>query len=174
MPDLCLIGVIASAHGIRGAVFVHPFSDIPGRFERLETVLLGDSENETREYHIAEASDRSGRILLQFTECDDRTTAESLKGLNLYIPEDRMETLPEGRYFVHDLIGCRVETVNGEKRGVVFDVMLLPANDVYVVDYEGREVLIPAVPAFVREVNIDDRRITIEPIPGMFEDTDED
>lgn len=174
MPDLCMIGVIASAHGIRGAVFVHPFSDIPGRFERLETVLLGSSESETREYHIAEATDRSGRILLQFTECNDRSTAESLRGLYLYIPEDQMETPPQGRYFVHDLIGCGVETANGEKRGVVFDVMLLPANDVYVVEYQGREVLIPAVPAFVREVNIGERRITVEPIPGLFEENDED
>ena len=75
---------------------------------------------------------------------------------------------------MHDLIGCRVETPAGEKRGKVQDVMLMPANDIYVVDYRGFEVLIPAVPAFIRSVDTDAKRIVVEDVSGLFEEHDED
>jgi 16S rRNA processing protein RimM len=174
MSDLCLIGVIAGVHGIRGAVSVIPYSDVPGRFERLDVVMLGSSADQTREMRVTEAEEHKGRILLRFGEVTDRDQAEVLKGLYLYVPEEKMEAPPEGRYFIHDLIGCEVVTVRGERKGSVRDVMLLPANDVYVADCEGREVLIPAVPSIVRSVNIAERRVTVEPIPGLFEDSDED
>ncbi len=174
MSELCLIGVIAGVHGIRGAVSVIPYSDVPGRFERLDVVMLGSSADLTREVHVTDAEEHKGRILLRFSEIADRDQAELLKGLYLYVPEERMEAPPEGRYFVHDLIGCEVVTVQGARKGIVCDVMLMPANDVYVADCGGREVLIPAVPSIVRSVNIAERRITVEPLPGLFEETDED
>ena len=69
---------------------------------------------------------------------------------------------------------CRVETEDGASRGVVRDVMLLPANDVYVVEYRGFEVLLPAVPDFIQSVSTAEKRIVVTPVPGLFEEFDED
>ncbi|PLX31054.1 MAG: 16S rRNA processing protein RimM [Ignavibacteria bacterium] len=172
--ELCQIGTIVAAHGIRGALRVQSHSDIPERFSRLATVLVGRDEVDAREMQVTAASEDGARVLLELSECADRDHAEQLVGMKLFITDEQMEAPPEGRYFVHDLIGCRVETPAGEKRGKVQDVMLMPANDIYVVDYRGFEVLIPAVPAFIRSVDTDAKRIVVEDVSGLFEEHDED
>jgi 16S rRNA processing protein RimM len=174
MPDLCLIGSIAGVHGIRGALSVISCSDIPGRFTRLDTVYIGKDLDSVTGYRVTEATGHGDRVLLNLEGISDRNQAEALKGNFIYVKADQMEAPPEGRYFIHDLIGCDIVTMEGERKGVLSDVMLLPANDVYVADCDGREVLIPAVPAIVRSVDINQRRITVEAIDGLFEDDDED
>lgn len=172
--ELCQIGTIVAPHGIRGALRVQSHSDIPGRFSRLTSVLVGTDETDVREMQVAGATEEVARVLLELSECADRDRAEQLVGMKVFITDEQMEAPPEGRYFVHDLIGCRVETPDGEPHGEVRDVMLMPANDIYVVDYRGFEVLIPAVPAFIRSVDTDGKRIVVEDVPGLFEDLDED
>ncbi len=172
--DLCLIGSIVAAHGIRGGLKVQSFSDVPGRFSRLETVLLGHAPERVRPAVVVDAAGDGSRVILQLEDCDDREAAELLVGLNIYVEDAEMADPPEGRHFIHDLIGCTVQTASGEYRGTVRDVMLLPANDIYVVEFEGREVLLPAVPAIVTMVNTAEKAITVEPIAGLFEDPDAD
>jgi 16S rRNA processing protein RimM len=172
--ELCLIGTIVAAHGIRGAVRVQSHSDVPGRYGRLEDVLVGASQEDAATMTVAEVSEDGSRVLVHFSESSDRDSAEALVGHHLYVTDEEMEAPPEGRYFVHDLIGCRVETPEGDARGTVRDVMLLPANDVYVVEYRGFEVLVPAVPDFIKSVNTAEKRIVVTPVDGLFEDFDED
>lgn len=172
--DLCLIGTIVAAHGIRGAVKVQSHSDVPGRFHRLAEVLVGTSPGDAAMMTVTEASEDGSRVLMHFAASPDRSSAEALVGNHLYVTDEEMETPPDGRYFIHDLVGCRVETPEGEARGTVRDVMLLPANDVYVVEYRGFEVLVPAVPAFIKSVNTAEKRIVVTPVDGLFEDFDED
>lgn len=172
--ELCIIGAVVAAHGVQGTVRLRSYSDVPGRFGRLETVLLGVDDRHIQTYRVLSSSEYGDRVLLRFEGCDDRDTAETLIGCNVYIPEHAMERPPDGSHFVHDLIGCTMRTVSGEYRGIVRDVMLLPANDIYVVDYDGSEVLVPAVPAFIRSVDIEARSIVVDPIPGLFEDTNAD
>ncbi len=172
--ELCLIGTIVAAHGIRGAVKVQSHSDVPGRFGRLEEVLVGASPEDVTTMTVADVSETGSRVLVHLSESADRDSAEALVGRNLYVTDQEMEEPPEGRYFIHDLIGCRMETPEGDARGTVRDVMLLPANDVYVVEYRGFEVLVPAVPDFIKSVNTAEKRIVVMPVPGLFEDFDED
>lgn len=172
--DLCLIGVIVGAHGIRGAVKVQSYSDVPGRFARLERVFLGSSPETATATRVSSVSGDELRPILQFEGVAKREDAERLHGLNVYIDSAQMATPPEGRHFIHDLIGCTVRTTSGEYRGTVRDVMLLPANDVYVVDCNGIEVLIPAVPAIVTSVDTAKKTIIVDAMPGLFEDIDED
>jgi 16S rRNA processing protein RimM len=171
--DLCLIGSIVGAHGLRGEVKVQSFSDLPGRFAMLDSVLLGSTPKRARSVPVSISSEHGPRVIMHVEDCHDRDAAEALIGLNIYVEEERMEAPPDGRHFIHDLIGCAVRTASGESRGTVRDVMLLPANDIYVVEYQGREVLIPAVPAIVTQVDTTNRTITVEPIYGLFEDLDE-
>jgi 16S rRNA processing protein RimM len=169
-----MIGKITSPHGIAGGVRLRSYSDVPGRFKLLTTVLAGFEEDSVREVKVLSAVDDSRRTILFLEGCFTRNDAESLVGQNIYITEDQMLAPPEGKYFVHDLIGCRIVTDTGLFKGILKDIMLLPSNDIYVIDDNGREVLIPAVPHFVRNVDIENKTITITPIPGMFEDEDED
>lgn len=174
MSELCLIGTILAASGIRGEVKVRSWSDVPGRFEVLSVVHVGRDESSVREFRVRGAKEGHDIVRLHLEGCDDRNAAEALRGLHLYVRVDAMAAPPEGRYFIHDLIGCEVRDMDGHPRGIVKDVMLLPANDVYVVDARGSEVLLPAVPAIVHSVDTTNKRIVVHALPGLFEDEDED
>lgn len=173
MSELCLIANIVAVHGIDGGLKLRSHSDIPGRFSRLDTVLVGHDELTARKIRVLEASEHGDRVILYFDGCTDRNMAENFVGMNVFITDEQMEIPPDGRYFVHDLIGCRVATPDGEARGEIVDVMLMPANDVYVVQFEGREVLVPAVPDFIGSVDLQAKLVTVKPIPGLFEEEDE-
>ena len=84
--------------------------------------------------------------------------------MNKYICVDRKNAikLPEGRYFIFDLIGCNVITDTGENIGKVTDVMQPGANDVYVVKNDKSEVLIPAVKSFVLDIDINKKQIIVK------------
>ena len=123
MPeDLVLVGRIARTHGIRGDLLVNPETDFPderfveGRVLQLE--MPGRSEPVT----IASVRFHQGRPLVTFAGVDTMDAAESLAGLELRIPAERLAPLPAGTFYHHDLVGCRVETGSGAPVGVVSGV----------------------------------------------------
>ena len=172
--DLCLIGSIVAVHGIRGAVKVQSHSDVPGRFTRLARVYLGATTDSVQSARVISVSGDDLRPILAFEGHETREDAERLIGFDIYIDAADMAAPPPGRHFIHDLIGCTVRTASGDERGTVRDVMLFPANDVYVVDWNGVEVLVPAVPAIVLSVDTARKTIIVEAVPGLFEDPDAD
>jgi 16S rRNA processing protein RimM len=105
------------------------------------------------------------RTIVSFSEVTDRTTAESLRGRELFIATEQARDLQSGEYWDHDLIGCTVMTTTDTVVGTVTDVLHQPANEVLVVSRDGEEVLIPLVEAVVKEVE-PRKRITIRPDYG--------
>ena len=90
-----------------------------------------------------------------------------LGGVWLRVSRDAFRPLPEGRFYVFQIIGLKVETESGEPVGRVVDVLSLPANDVYVVDREGEEVLLPAAQELMR-VDLNAGRIVVRDIEGLL------
>lgn len=174
MRDVCLIGSVTGPHGVRGAVNVRSHSDVPGRFLRLGSVLVGPDPSRLRSLRVTEATDDGHRVILRLEGVESREAADELRGMHLYVDAAQMEAPPPGRHYVHDLVGCDVRTEAGEERGRIADVLLLPANDVYVVRWRGREFLVPAVPDAVAAVDTAGRLVTVRDLPGLFEESDED
>jgi 16S rRNA processing protein RimM len=165
--DFVLIGLLRRAHGLRGEVCVEPVSDIPGRFEILKEALVrqGDRVEEVG----VEAVRWKGKLaLIKFRGIDDRTAADKLAGASLGVRRQEVCPVPEGTYYVFDLIGCEVVNQRGARIGTVEDIMRTPANDVYVLDTGGGEALIPAVKEVVKEVDLKKRIIVIEEIEGLL------
>lgn len=105
---------------------------------------------------------------MKLSGVDDRDAAEALRGAELQVRREEAMPLPEGRYYVFELIGCRVEEVDGTEIGRLVDVITTAANDVYVVQSSERgEILIPAVRQVVRSVLPDEGRIVVDLPPGL-------
>ncbi|MDH7514769.1 MAG: ribosome maturation factor RimM [Bacteroidota bacterium] len=173
MPDLCLIADIIGPHGVRGLMRLRSQSDVEGRFRRLYTVWVGNDPSQAKRMNVRSVEEKAGRLLVSLETVETRTQAQEYVGKHLYVEEKDMEPAPPGRYYVHDLIGCSVRS-GGHTRGTVTDVLLMPAQDLYVVACGGKEVLIPAVPAIVTKVDIEARCIDVAELPGLFEDEHED
>lgn len=110
-----------------------------------------------------------GAALLKFANCNDRTTAEGLRGSFVYIPLEEAVPLEEGEYYLFQVIGVEVFSDAGDPLGQVVDVLESPAHDIYVVRGPRGEVLIPAVEEFVRELDLAARRMTVALLPGLLE-----
>ncbi len=160
MPNYIAVGRVVRTHGTRGWVRVEVYSGLPDRFEGVRVVFFRGTAG--AEGKILSDSDRLGNaVLLKFKGVDDREAARELVGKEIWLPEDQAIKLPEGEYFVHDLIGLQVVTTEGELLGRVEEVMLMGGNDVYVVRGEKGETLIPAVEEFVKEVDVKGGKIVV-------------
>ncbi|RME23540.1 MAG: 16S rRNA processing protein RimM [Candidatus Zixiibacteriota bacterium] len=163
------IGRLGRTRGVAGEMYVTPLTDFPERFLDMREVHVS-VQGEWRLHRLESTRIIGGRPVVKFAGVDSPEDAARLTNLLLAVPQDKVVSLPEGSYYVFDLIECDlIDDTSGECLGHVRDVRRFPANDVYVVaTTDGREVLFPAVKAFVRRVDIAARKIFVMP-GGMFD-----
>ncbi len=158
-------GKIVNTHALQGVVKVVPWSDDPGFVKKLPRVFI-----EGKEYRVESASIQKSFVLMKLEGVDSVEAAMRLRERVICFDRDDV-TLPEGRYFVQDILGMRVHDLRGDRDiGVLRDVLNLPAGDVYAVQDKEREYLIPANPVFIKEIDAAAGIITVETIRGMTED----
>jgi len=150
-PWSLVIGRVTAPFGTKGAVRVKPETDFPERFRDLEEVCLELLEGQERRCHVAAARITPKGIILSLQECQDRDQAAALRGAWVKVRPSMAPPLPEGSYWVHQIIGLRVFTEEGEDLGEVTEVILSPANDVYVTP----AAMIPAVREMVRKIDLE-------------------
>ena len=167
MEDLLKVGVITTTHGVRGEVKVFPTTDDAERFLDIEYVLL-DTGKELRRLNIQNVKFFKNLAILKFEGVDNINDIEMYKGRDLWIPREEAQELGEDEYYVADLIGMDVLLENGEKLGVLRDVMETGANDVYIVDrVDGEEVLLPAIHDCVLDVDVEKNTMTVHLMKGI-------
>ena len=166
--DYIKVGKITNTHGIKGEVKVFPLTDNIERFDDLKKVYLGDNKLEVE---IENVKYHKGLVIIKFKEFNNINDVLEFKDQFIYIDEKDKVELPKDHYFIFDLVGCTVYNTKEEKIGIVTDVLQYAANDVYVVKDEekNKNYLIPAVKEFIIEVDINNKKIIIDPIEGMIE-----
>lgn len=162
-PARIAVGRITKAHGLRGEVSVLVLSEVPERFDPESTLLLEDGRTLT----VEEVRPDRGRLLVKFQEVADRTDAERLLGAYLFVDAADVDDAPEGAFWPHQLEGSEVVTETGRSLGVVAEVVLGVANDIWVARSGDEEILIPALKDVVVSVDVDARRVVVREIPGL-------
>jgi 16S rRNA processing protein RimM len=163
------VGLAVGAFGIRGDLKVQPLTDFPERFQQTSILYVGKAHTP----HRLISARQHGRIVVVHLEgVEAANDAEQLRGAQLFIPVGELLTLPVDHYYVHDLIGLRVEHVDGTPLGVIRDVIPTGGNDLLVVRTMtgGADVLLPAVKEFIKGVDVPGGVVRVAPIPGLFDD----
>ena len=157
-----VVGRIVTAHGVRGEVKVEPLSDFPERFARGSRLWLDGIERA-----VQSGRWQRSQVILKLSGVDSRNEAEALRGKELTVPD--IAELPAGEevYYLHDIVGLRVETPGGETLGEVYDVLSTGSNDVYVVRGDRGELLLPALDDVVLEVDVPGGRIVVDVPEGI-------
>ncbi len=166
--ELLAVGRITRAHGVRGEVAVQPLSEVEARFKSGSVLLLGPAGD--RHVTVRGARPHGRRLLVDFEELADRADAESLRGQILFVPAASAPALPALSYWVHEIVGIEVRTEEGRSLGRVREVVHTVANDVWLVEGAGREVLVPAVKDVVVEVDPIAGRALVRDVPGLVEE----
>ena len=153
-------GRIVNTHGVRGEVKIQPWADSPEFLKDFGTLYIDGAPVKVRSARV-----HKGCVIASLEDIDDVNGAMRLKGKLVSI-DRRDAKLPEGGYFIQDIIGARVVDENGAEVGTLTEVLNLPGSDVYVVRGE-REILIPAVPQFILSRDIDAGVITVRMMEGL-------
>jgi len=149
------VGQVVGVHGLRGELTVKILTDDPHRFALLERVFIGLEEQEPLPWLVQSYRLHKGRVLLKLQGCDDRSSAEALRGCLVQVPLHEAIPLAEGEYFEHQVLGLDVWTATGEHLGEIVEIIETGANDVYVVrGPERREILIPALDSVILKVDL--------------------
>ncbi|MCX7715281.1 MAG: ribosome maturation factor RimM [Clostridia bacterium] len=161
------VGKIINTHGLKGEVKVVPWTDSPQIFEDIEYVYIkGKSKNE--KLFIDGVKYQKNNLIVKFDTIDSIEKAEGYKGQILYAERDCLAPLPEGVYYIADLIGMTVEDENGRELGIVDNVFNTGSNDVYEVQREGRKpLLIPVIKDVVKKVDLSEKRISVKLMEGL-------
>ncbi len=167
-PDFVLIGIVVRPHGIRGEVCVNPVSQVEGRFAILQTVLV-NTDGDIKEFRVENVRPKGKQVILKLQGIDTRNQAEGLRNSEIGVRMSEVAPLPEGTYYIFDLVGCEVVGTRSGVIGKVDDVLQMPANDVLVVETRKGEVLIPLVSNVIRGIDIAGKMISIEEIEGLLD-----
>ena len=162
------IGQIVNTNGLKGVVKVNPFTDDIGKFEDLKYVYI-QLKNELKKIKIEQVRYNKNQVLLKLEGIDSIEEAEKYRNVYLKTEKESQEDLGEDTYSIVDLIGLDVYTDKNEYLGKIEDVFPTGSNDVYVVkDNLGKQILIPAIADVVKEVDLKNKKMIINLIPGLI------
>jgi 16S rRNA processing protein RimM len=159
------VGRISKPHGIYGWVKMQVWTDFPERFKRPGVFFLGPERKRVR---LTGSRVVAKGMLIKLAGYDTPEAADGLREQELYIPIEAAMPLPPGEVYQYQLIGLEVWTDAGERLGVVKEVWENPANNVYVVEHEGKTVLLPATREVILGVDLEQRRLNVHLMEGLL------
>ena len=166
MNEYLQVGTIIKTHGIKGEVKVYPLTDDVNRFKDLKSVILEPSMDNLP-LEIEGVKFFKNLVILKFKDYDNINDIEMYVKKGIFVTREDAVPLEEDEYFVTDLIGLDVITDDGVSFGVVKDVLHTGANDVYVVEHDDKEVLLPAIKECILDINIDEKLMKIHLMKGL-------
>jgi 16S rRNA processing protein RimM len=151
------IGQIINTHGLKGELKVFPLTDDIRRFRKLKNVIIDGVERT-----IVWCKLQNDKVILKIEGIDSIEQAMGYKSKYLEVKRDEAVKLPEGRYYVADILGCKVLDTDNFEFGIVHDVIFTKNNDVYWVK-GNRELLLPVLDHIVVSIDIQNKEIIIKP-----------
>ena len=171
--ELVAVARIIGAHGREGEIRVKVTSDVPGRFDEGQTLLVSQDgiSGDGRTCRIANSRSTGSKgndvLIISLKGFRDRDQALKLAGFWLCVAQSEVPVPEEGEYFHYQLIGLKVRTVDGEDLGELAEILETGSNDVYVVAGDSGDVLVPALSRVVREIDIDEGLMVVDLPEGL-------
>jgi len=166
------LGQIVSTHGIKGEMRVNPWCDSPEFACVFKTVYLDDKGE--KPVKVIASRPHGNIALMKLEGIDTVEQAAAMRNKIIYMARKDAK-LPEGSWFIADLIGCKAVDADDENKiwGILTDVSQTGANDVWhITDESGKEYLLPVIPPVVISTDVENEKVYIRPLKGIFDDED--
>ena len=161
------VAQIINTHGLKGEIKVYPYTDYPERFREIPYLYM---ENSDEKISIDSVKIIKNMAVLKLSSINSIEEADKNRNNFLFIDRENARELDEDEFLISDMIGCLVYDIEDNYIGKLDDVLQYAANDVYVIKSDnGKTNLIPAIKKFVPVVDIQNKKIIIDPIEGMIE-----
>lgn len=160
-----LIGKIVNTHGVKGEIKIYPTANELEDFLYYKYFYIEGIEGK---FVIEKSRIHKNIVIVKIKGIDDINIAQKYKNKDIYTDRESLRELEENEYLISDIVGCKVYS-EGREIGVVEDVLEYSANDVLsVTGVDGKQILIPNLKQFVKEINIEEKKIEVKLIKGMM------
>lgn len=166
---MAVVGRIARAHGNRGQVIVNLETDFPEERFQPGAELFIERKGHVEALRLSAVRYQHDRPVLTIDGVGTMNDAEALAGFELRVPVERLAKLPDGTFYRHDLVGCRVETLDGRTVGTVSGVEGEVGSSRLVIAGARGEVLVPLASEICRTIDPAGKRIVIAPPDGLLD-----
>ncbi|WP_079530613.1 ribosome maturation factor RimM [Halobacillus hunanensis] len=166
------VGQVINTHGIKGEVKVRRITDFDERFQpgQLLYWVSDEQEHDPQELVVKTHRMHKGFDLISFEDHASINEVEKYRDGFLKVPESDQRPLAEHEFYFHEIIGCKVYLITGEELGEVKEILTPGANDVWVVKrQQQKEILIPYIEKIVKDVNVEEQTVIIDPIEGLLD-----
>jgi len=164
-PVYLVIGYLRRSHGVCGEIIMDLHTDFPQRIKSGRKVLIGEKHQPLTFDTVRPHNDG---LLVSFRGVDTPEDAGKLRNQWVYVKASEVPPLPEGQYYQYEMIGLDVVDENGITLGRLAEILETGANDVYIVrDDSGREILLPAIPSVLLDLNMDQRTLKVHLLDGL-------
>ncbi|MGM8214447.1 ribosome maturation factor RimM [Bacillaceae bacterium W0354] len=165
------VGKIVNTHGINGEVRVIAVTDFEERFDPGSRLFFfNEGQSEPEELIVKTHRKHKQFDLLSFENFNSINDVERFKGGKLKVSHSDLNELDEGEFYYHEIIGCDVISSTGHPIGKVKEILSPGANDVWVVQRDGKkDALIPYIDSIVKQIDIEKREIVIDVMEGLLD-----
>jgi 16S rRNA processing protein RimM len=169
LEELIPVGKIIGTHGIKGQMKLHSYSGNAQSLGSARSVTLKSPAGTLCELAITSFKANSGKFIIGLQGFDDINLVQPLLGSEVCLKRGQLPGLEADEYYWSDLIGLQVFTDDGTLLGTIADIFETGSSDIYVVQCEGREYLIPAIADVIKAVDPAGGRIVITPLDGLLD-----
>lgn len=163
MQDKFEVGKIVNTFGIKGQVKVAVYTEDISNFKNNSKVYVNEQEMQVENSRL-----QKNMLILKLKGIDNMNDAENLKGSIIKVDRSK-KNLPEGTYYIADLIGLDVYTEDGNLFGKVIDIYNTGANDIYTIKtLDEKEILLPAIKEVIKQVDLQNERIIVHILKGLI------
>ena len=166
VPDLVFVGVVTGARGLKGELRIKPITAEPDALFDYGPLL---SEDGSKTYKGKITGHAKGQLLVRLDGIGDRTQADTVKGLKLFVPKDALPEPDEDEFYYADLIGLQAELVDGTPFGTIHWILDAGAGVSLEINTADGTVLVPFTKASVPIVSMTEGKVVIDPPDGLLE-----
>jgi 16S rRNA processing protein RimM len=164
-PVYLVVGFLRRAHGVHGEMIMDLHTDFPERLQSGRKLFVGD---ERKPMTLSGVRPHAKGVLVTLKGIETPEDAGQLRNQWVYVRAIDVPALPEGKIYQHELFGFKVVDENEHPLGELVEILETGANDVYVVkDEAGKEILLPAIPSVILELDTDRRLMRVHLLEGL-------
>ena len=162
------VGEVMGAHGLNGGMWVKPLTDRDIRANKISEAFLISAEGE-KPAVVRSIKETEGRWIMNVDGVNKREQAEVLRGVIIGVAEEASPPLPDGTFYIRELVGREVIAEDGRVLGELMGVLSTGSNDVYEISGPEGEILFPALKELVLECPRGGRTMKVRILPGLLE-----
>lgn len=161
--DLLEVGEIVKTRGLRGCLKVLSYLESQNNLSKPAVVYIEIIPGQKKCFGLKKFEIGGKFFFIELETVQDIESAKNFIGCKVFLPKSILKKLPDGEYYVQDIIGLDVFNEEGHYLGKIESVFPTGSNDVYVCKNKNKEILLPAIPLVVKQIDIHQRimRVTI-------------